>query len=97
MLLIFTNALTFNEPVHAPIWPLYFFLFKGVSAQQFPYEFPQRSLVYTVAGQMKRALEKEMEPLLAEARGKAPANAEEKEGTTRRSARVKEERKWHDE
>lgn len=54
--------------------------------------------MYTVAGQMKRALEKEMEPLLAEAKGKNNSSQDggEKEAT-RRSTRVKEERKWHDE
>lgn len=53
----------------------------------------QGSLVYTVAAQMKRALEKEMEPLLAEARGRTMSSDEK----SRRSARVKEERKWHGE
>ena len=47
---------------------------------------------------MKRALEKEMEPMLAEVRGRTSGHTEDgREGPTRRSQRVKEERRWHDE
>ena len=55
----------------------------------------QGSSVHNTATQYKKALEREMETLLADARGKG--TSEEKEGATRRSSRVKEERKWTDE